>query len=73
MAEEETSRLTDERVSLLVELGLEKMNCLLSAQRSIKRRRPWRRNTMLALKPSSIMDTTIMPLCIIFTKVSLRS
>ena len=71
-AGEEVSRLIDERVSLLVEIGLAKRSCLLSAQRSLKRKRPWRQNMMLALKPSSITDRSVAPLRIIFGEVSLR-
>ena len=68
---EEVGRLTDEWVSLLVELGIAKRSCLFSAQRSLKRRTPWRQNMMLALKPSSITDTAAAPLPTIFVEASL--
>ena len=47
-AEDEASRLVDEQVSLLIELGTCKDKCPLSGQSPLKRKRLWRRLTRRA-------------------------
>ena len=64
--EEEASRLTNERVLFLVELGASKDELSAFCADVAKEKKAWRRNMILALKPSSIMGTAAAPSRTIF-------